>query len=199
MYLNEDLFIDFLNEHEILWVGINFSKAKFTRDGFNYTQEIMHHYFHEWNLLIINDQKKYDVRMSFRKPMMQYDLSSTTKINKSTRLSNMLTKRIDIQDVLNEGQICEYVRTVEYPKTMKYALTFIVESFDTSTKTASIWVVLIKTESNEAVLCEKFLKKPSGFGARNYWARTFYNVFYDIQTSAYLRWENMVKNKIEEG
>ena len=31
MYMNETLFADFLKTREILWVGINFAKAKFTR------------------------------------------------------------------------------------------------------------------------------------------------------------------------
>ena len=57
MYMNEDLFVDFLSVREILWVGVNFSKAKFTRAGFDYSQEIMQHYFQEWNKLILNDQK----------------------------------------------------------------------------------------------------------------------------------------------
>ena len=45
MYMNEDLFVDFLSVREILWVGVKFSKARFTRDGFDYSQEIMLHYF----------------------------------------------------------------------------------------------------------------------------------------------------------
>ena len=48
MYMNEQLFIDFLKTKEILWVGINFSKAKFTRNGFTLTQESMQHLFHEF-------------------------------------------------------------------------------------------------------------------------------------------------------
>ncbi|MBQ1780706.1 MAG: hypothetical protein II001_04660, partial [Bacteroidales bacterium] len=92
MYMNEDLFVDFLSVREILWVGVNFSKAKFTRAGFDYSQEIMQHYFQEWNKLILNDQKKYDIRMSFRKPMMHYDLSAVTKLNKSVKISNFAGK-----------------------------------------------------------------------------------------------------------
>ena len=42
MYLNEELFIDFLSVKEILWTGINFAKAHFTQKGFNFTQEILH-------------------------------------------------------------------------------------------------------------------------------------------------------------
>ena len=192
MYMNEQLFVDFLQVREILWVGINFSKAKFTREGFDYPQEVLQRYLHDWNMLILNDQKKYDIRMSFRKPVMQYDLSVITKINKSLKANDLLTKNIKANDVLSDDQMRELASVQTLPQSLPYALSLWVESFDSKVKTASIWVVITKTETQEVVLCEKFLKKPGGFGLRNYWARTFYNVFYDIQSQAFLRWENMV-------
>ena len=91
MYMNETLFADFLKTREILWVGINFAKAKFTRKGFDFNQETLQHHLQEWNKLILNDQKKYDIRMSFRKPMMKYDLSVITKLNKSLKVNDVLT------------------------------------------------------------------------------------------------------------
>lgn len=194
MYMNEQLFVDFLQVREILWVGINFSKAKFTREEFDYPQEVLQRYLHDWNMLILNDQKKYDIRMSFRKPVMQYDLSVITKTNKSLRTNDLLTKNIKVNDVLSDEQMRELASALTLPQSLPFALSFWVESFDSKVKTAAIWVVITKTETQEVVLCEKFLKKPSGFGLRNYWARTFYNVFYDIQSQAFLRWENMVGN-----
>lgn len=192
MYMNEQLFADFLQVREILWVGINFSKAKFTREEFDYPQEVLQRYLHDWNMLILNDQKKYDIRMSFRKPVMQYDLSVITKTNKSLKTNDLLTKNIKANDVLSDDQMRELASALTLPQSLPYALSLWVESFDSKVKTAAIWVVITKTETQEVVLCEKFLKKPSGFGLRNYWARTFYNVFYDIQSQAFLRWENMV-------
>lgn len=198
MYMNEDLFVDFLKVKEVLWVGINFSKAKFTREGFNYPQEILLHYFHEWNMLILNDQKKYDIRMSFRKPVMQYDLSVVTKLNKSVKINNLITKYVNVNDVYTDDQMVQYMSGLSLPKSLPYALSFVVESFDSSVKTAAIWVVITQTATNQVVLCEKFLKKPAGFGTRNYWARTFYNVFYDIQSNSFRRWDNMVHSKLDE-
>ena len=190
MYMNENLFVDFLKVKEILWVGINFSMAKFTRKDFNFTQEIMQHYFLEWNKLILNDQKKYDIRMSFRKPVMHYDLSTVTKLNKMVKINDVLSKYIGIKDVLTDEQMCQYLSELTLPTSMKYALMFVVESFDASVKTAAIWVVLVATETQEVVLCEKFLKQPAGIGTRNYWARTFYNVFYVHTLGKYGRtWE----------
>lgn len=196
MYLNEALFIDFLNVKEILWVGINFAKAHFTTKGFDFSQEIFQHYLHDWNLLILNDQKKYDIRMSFRKPVMQYDLSLTTKINKGLKINQTTTPHIDIKYVLSEEQIIGCISEMDFPTSSKYALTFLVESFDDITKMAAIWVVIVETNTHTVVLCEKFLKQPGGFGTRNYWARTFYNLLFDIKSSSFLRWENMVQNQM---
>ncbi len=198
MYLNETLFIDFLNDREILWAGINFSNAKFTRNAFDITQEIMQHYFHEWNMLILNDQKKYDIRMSFRKPVMQYDLSVVTKINKNVRLNSVMTSRIDLKDTLSEEKIREYIPKMVISAKQRFALTFLVESFDAQAKVAAIWVVIYTAEHGELVLCEQFIKTPSGIGTRNYWARPFYNILYDIKSHEFLRWENMVQNSQDQ-
>ena len=192
MYMNEELFIDFLNTKEILWVGINFSKAKFTRDGFTLTQDSMQHLFHEWNMMILNDHKKYDIRMGFRKPKMEYDLSAITKLNKSMRTNDILTRYIGVKNVYNDEDMCLYASGISLPTTMKYALSFVVESFNATIKSAAIWVIIVATETQKVVLCEKFLKKPAGIGTRNYWARTFYNVFYDIKSQSFRRWESMV-------
>ena len=196
MFMNESLYVKFLQERDILWTGINFSKAKFSKEGFDFTQEVMQHYFHQWNMLILNDQKKYDIRMSFRKPVMQYDLSMVTRINKSVRIGNLLTNHINIKDLLTEDKIRSYMPQVAFPARQAFALTLLVESFDSVAKVASIWVVIYETGSGEVALCEQFLKTPSGFGTRNYWGRTFYNLFYDIKSYAFLRWENMVQNMI---
>ena len=180
--MNEALFADFLKTRDVLWVGVNFAKAKFTREGFDFNQEILQHYLQEWNKLILNDQKKYDIRMSFRKPVMKYDLSAITKLNKSLKINDVLTLFISSQHVYSDDQMRAYATTLDLPTTLRFALMFVVESFDTSVKTASIWVVVTETATKEVVLCEKFLKKPAGMGTRNYWARTFYNVFYDNVT-----------------
>ena len=196
MYLNEDLFIDFLNQRDILWTGINFSKARFTKQGFEYPQEVMHYYMSGWNTSIINNQKKYDIRLSFHKPIMHFDLAQVTKLNKGVKIQQLLTDVISHQDILNEEQVKEYIATLSFNTSIPYALTFLVESFDSITKRASIWVVISHTATSQVVLAENFLKKPGGFGTSNYWGRTFYDLLYDIKTPAFTRLKNLVQDRI---
>lgn len=197
MYINAELFSDFLKHREVTWLGVDFSKAKFTRSGFQLTQEVIQRYFNDWNMLIISDQKKYDVRMSFRKPVMQYDLSYVTRRNKSVKLNSLLKDFITMDVVYSEEAIVEYMREAVLPNVSDYALLFMVESFDDHTKLGTVWVVILRTSDNQVVLCEKFMKSPGGFGLRNYWGRVFYNLFFDIQKYAFIRWENLVKLRTE--
>ena len=198
MYINAELFSDFLTHREVTWLGVDFSKAKFTRSGFQLTQEVLQRYFNDWNMLIISDQKKYDVRMSFRKPVMQYDLSWVTKRNKAVKINNLLSEFITIDAVYSDEAIMGYVQGSIFPQVSEYSILFIVESFDEHTKLGTVWVVIVHSSTHQVVLCEKFMKTPSGFGLRNYWGRVFYNLFFDIQKYAFPRWENLVKGKGEK-
>ena len=197
MYINAELFSDFLTHREVTWLGVDFSKAKFTRSGFQLTQEVLQRYFNDWNMLIISDQKKYDVRMSFRKPVMQYDLSWVTKRNKVVKINNLLSEFITIDAVYSDEAIIGYVQGSIFPQVSEYSILFIVESFDEHTKLGTVWVVIVHSSTRQVVLCEKFMKTPSGFGLRNYWGRVFYNLFFDIQKYAFPRWENLVRGKGE--
>ena len=195
MLINEKLFSEFLSNKEILWLGIDFSKAKFTKKGFDISQDNLRQLFNEWNLLIISDQKKYDIRLSFRKPIMSYDLSTLSKKNRSIRLSSILRERIHLNDLPDEEHIQQYISTIEIPQQHRFALLFIVESFDAVSKTGSVWVTIAESATKKIVLCEKFIKLPSGFSTKNYWGRIFYNILFDIKNYAFYRWENLVRQE----
>lgn len=193
MYLNQSYFMDFLNEKDITWVGIDFAKAKLTRKSFSLPQEVLVHYMNAWNMMILSDQKKYNVRLSFRKPVMQYDLSLVTKRNKTLKPANLLCDTVNITDIMSDTAILEYISTLNFPKLTKYAVMVIVESFDENTKMASLWIALVHSGTSEAVVVENFMMSPGGFGTQNYWGRTFYNLFFDINKYAFTRWENSVR------
>lgn len=193
MYLETKLFEKFLAEKEVTWAGVDFSMAKFTRNGFNYSTEILQEFIYEWNKLILTDQKKYNIRMAFRKPMMQYDLALISKRNKSVKAQQILVDHLTLRHQFSEDSVMEYVASLKMPNLTAFSLMVVVESFDQDSKTASLWLVLLNSETQNVVLCEKFLKSPAGLGVKSFWGRVFYNLFFDIQKNSFLRWTNLVK------
>ena len=195
MYLNKELFLDFLKEREITWLGIDFSKATFTKKGFDVPNDVLQLYFNEWNALIISDQKKYDIRMAFRKPVVHFDLSFVKKQNKLYKGNTPIQEVVRMENLLSEDMIANHIRQATFPEISKYALLFMVESFDNSIKKGTVWVVVLKNDTKELVLCEKFSESPSGFNIKSYWARVFFNIFFQISRTAYVRWEHLVQEK----
>jgi len=195
VYINKELFLDFLKEREITWLGIDFSKATFTKKGFDMPNDVLQLYLNEWNALIISDQKKYDIRVSFRKPIVYFDLSFVKKQNKLYKGDTPIREFVRMENLLSEDIIANYIRQATFPAHSKYALFFMVESFDNSIKKGSVWVVALSSRTKELVLCEKFTESPSGFNIKSYWARVFFNIFFNISKTAYLRWEHLVTDE----
>jgi hypothetical protein len=195
VYLNKELFLDFLKEREVSWLGIDFSKATFTKKGFDIPNDILQLYFSEWNALIISDQKKYDIRVAFRKPVVHFDLSIVKKQNKLHKGNLPIRDVIRMENLLSTNIIANYIRQETIPNISKFALFFMVESFDNTIKKGSVWVVAFKCETKELVLCEKFTESPGGFSVKSYWARVFFNIFFNISRTAYYRWEHLVQEK----
>jgi len=193
VYINKELFRDFLKEREVTWLGIDFSKATFTKKGFDIPNDVLQIYLNEWNALIISDQKKYDIRVAFRKPVVHFDLSFVKKQNKLYKGNAPIREYVRMENLLSENTIAHYVRHNSILTNSKYALLLMVESFDNTIKKGSVWVVVLNSNTKELVFCEKFLETPSGFNIRSYWARVFYNIFFNITRTGFVRWEHLVK------
>ena len=195
MYINKELFLDFLKEREVTWLGIDFSKATFTKKGFDMPNDVLQLYFNEWNALIISDQKKYDIRVAFRKPVVHFDLSFVKKQNKLYKGDTPIREFVRMENLLSEDIIANYIRQAAFPAHSKYSLFFMVESFDNTIKKGSVWVIVLKNDTKESVFCEKFAESPSGFNIKSYWARIFYNMLFNISKTAYVRWEHLVTDE----
>jgi hypothetical protein len=195
VYINKELFRDFLKEREVTWLGVDFSKATFTKKGFNVPNDVLQLYLNEWNALIISDQKKYDIRVAFRKPVVHFDLSFVKRQNKLYKGDTPIREFVRMENLLTEEMIIHYIRQNSFPDISKYALLFMVESFDNTIKKGAVWVVALSNATKELAFCEKFVESPSGFNVKSYWARVFYNIFFNISRTGYMRWENLVRGE----
>jgi hypothetical protein len=193
VFINNELFLDFLKEREITWLGIDFSKATFTRKGFDIPNDVLQLYLNEWNALIISDQKKYDIRVAFRKPVVHFDSSFIKKQNKLHKGDTLIRDVVRVKNLLNENLIANYAQQITLPELSKYALFFMVESFDNTIKKGSVWVNIIVRDTKELVFCDKFTESPSGFNIKSYWARVFYDIFFRISRTAFVQWEHLVQ------
>lgn len=167
----------------ITWFGIDFSKARFVgRYDFKSPWELKDKLIPEWNQLILREPEKYDISKYFHKSKVETELGDVYDRNSKIDESEIIISFEDRDDELNEEKIQEIVSEyiTEYTG---YGLVFIVESFNKSMQNGTVWVTYFHIPSKQVVLTKKMSAEPMGFGIKNYWARVFYRIMQDCETS----------------
>ena len=166
---------EFFENTSAVWYGLDFSNAKFIgTHGFTNPSDIKSRFFNQWNYLIINEFEKYDVGKTYRKNIVNNDLSIIEERNQIPDPYKMVTN--DNSHNLTKDDIASIIK--EYPTTAQdgaLGAVFIVESFNKNTELGHIWVTFFDPGTKEIIFLKKSSQKPGGFGVRNYWARTIYN------------------------
>jgi hypothetical protein len=172
---------------EIVWFGMDFSKAKFVGVGEATGYEMRAKYIPAWNNLILAEQKKFDVKKAFKKDNVYFDIASVNEINIALKEDAMMSPnsyKLDRSEV--DGLIRNYKST---EKKEGVGVAFIIESFDKPAVNASAYVVFFDIASKKVLLCEKVQGKPAGIGVRNYWAGAIKAMLTLIEESDLSSWK----------
>lgn len=65
-----------------------------------------------------------------------------------------------------------------------------MELLDKTSETGTMWVTFFNLSDNKVLITEKMKGEARGFGFRNHWARTVYNVINQIKLSKYEEWKS---------
>ena len=170
------------------FVGLDFSHVKLVgEEGFNNPEKIKNYYFGALNGLLMSEMEKYDVKRAFMRQDMDYALDVTERVNDEIDFIDLVTNRTpkSFSDETLQGIISAY----DLSETeADYGLSFVVHSLNKFQEQAYIYVVLFDTKSKEILFSDKLSGEAGGFGFRNYWARSVYNIIKDIQKQKYRRW-----------
>jgi len=183
-------FSEIKKNHSWVWLGLDFSNTKLLgREGFNDPKKIIDYYFIAWNQLIFDEGEKYDVKKAFKLKQMYTDDSYFDAINSTVKLNELFVDRSyslsesDINNIVEEYNFSNIKQTI--------ALVFIVERLDKAKEQAVFWVTLINSRTKEIILTERMIGKPGGFGFRNYWAGSIYDIIKQIKKKKSKEWKRI--------
>jgi len=189
---------DVISAREITWLGLDFSKAlfvgsftQFAEAGEQSGSEIKQKYVPGWNDLVANERQKFDLKKAYSKDNVIYDLDIVTKRNAAIDVGKMTSMNAQ-DDRLKKDDI---VKVVSQYKTGKkgIGLVYIVDTFDKPDEKGVIWVTFFDMATHKVLIAEKFTAKPGGFGLRNYWAKTIFEVMTKSSADAYENWAKAYK------
>lgn len=192
---------DALLARELTWYGIDYSHVKligefnqFGDAGAKSESEIRDKYFPAWNELVLKEASKYNIKSAFRKDEVIYDLDIVNLRNSKVNPANLISLSESNQNHLSSVDIQDIVS--EYPVSGKgYGLVFVAESLNKIREMGSYYVVLFDEATKKVLLCKRLAGRAAGFGIRNYWARSYYEVL-EQSKSSYKKWlkESTAKN-----
>lgn len=190
-------FSDIKKHHSWAWLGLDFSNTKLIgHAAFSDPEKIVNDYLPKINILVFNEAEKYDVMKAFRMSNFyeedSEDLADDLYFDKIN--SNLSTDElfVDRDYSLEESDILNIVDNYNFDKVKQdIALIFIIESLDKTGECATMWVTVINTRTKDLLLSERMTGKPGGFGFRNYWAKSVFNVIKQINKKKYKQWKRM--------
>lgn len=184
---------DVIAAKEITWLGLDFSRAlfvgsftQFAEAGEQSGSEIKQKYIPGWNDLVVNERSKFDLKKAYGKENVIYNLDVVTKRNAAIDASKMTALNAQDDRIKKE----DVAKIVSQYKTGKkgIGLLYIVDTFDKPGEKGIIWVTFFDMATHKVLIAEKFIAKPGGFGLRNYWAKTVFEVMTKSSADAYESW-----------
>jgi len=188
----EDLFS---SGTKVTWLGLDFSHIKLIGEfsqvggaGDASPQAIKNTFFPAWNMLIVNEQKKYDVKGMIKKEEIGYDIDMMMALNAKTPVDSMESSSYTNPNYTIDN-IKKFVSKYNLEGKNGIGIAFIVESFNKPAEEAYIHFVALNMSTKEVLIHQRIKGKPMGFGLRNYWAGAIYNVIKDIRGDYYKTWK----------
>ncbi len=167
---------------EIVWFGIDYTYVKFigTSGQFAELDKIRELYFSSWNELVMLEREKYDLNKAFMVPKITYDMESTIR----------RSQQIDMSDIVQSGpwsigkvDVESLVRQNVDVSSDKVGAMFVMETLNKRQEVSTMWLAVFKVGTGEILYMERYTGAVGGFGFRNYYARSFYNVIRNLRVS----------------
>jgi hypothetical protein len=157
---------------KVVWFGVDFTAAKLTLVPDD-PETIVHKYFKEINVLILTEPEKYNIKKYFNINEVSNNIESVNEYNEKIDPS-LLVSYSDFR--LDTNQVKNVISKYHPKENTGTGLILVAENLNKASKLGSYYVCFFNIETKRIIVIKRMVGDVSGFGFRNYWARTIYNV-----------------------
>lgn len=179
----------FRKETPITWLGIDFTEARYLGDPGTVSPSEMKNYFYRINQLILAEPDKYNLRKAFNKSYVTPNLSIIDDLNNRIDENQIMSSNYNDYVRLNENKIREMVKLYKFNNINGIAVVIIMEAMNKTSSQAAMWVAFINTADNSLLHTSRVTGKSGGFGFRNHWAGSIYNVLELVRGRKMKEWQ----------
>jgi hypothetical protein len=160
------------SEKSITWYGVDFTLAKFTL----VTEEpsvIVNQYLKAINTLIQTEQEKFDLKKWFDKSEVVYELDQVNEKNAKINPDGLV---IGDEHKITPDDVKRVLAGYKTQGKPGLGLIMVAENLSKVKQIGSFYVCFFDQSSKEIIDLERFEAKAAGFGFRNYWAGSVFNI-----------------------
>jgi hypothetical protein len=166
---------------EIVWLGIDFTKAKFVGPaGFNDIHSIINTQVHSINDLFVKEPAKFNFPKFMRKTA-RYKLDIVYQRNMKISPEGLILVT-DVPGRVDGNVVQQIVDECQFPQDNLIGMMFVVESLDKNQSASFTWVTFIDLNNGKVIYTGKFAGRAGGIGFRNFWANSFFDILKQMTT-----------------
>jgi hypothetical protein len=169
---------------EIVYYGIDFTQLTVIGEDVYDPAEYVNKYFLAWNGVVRNEREKYLIGQVFKKANVEYDLDMIDQLNAKRDTKTII---VSAPTRVTEDDLVKIVSGYKPSQSEGVGLVFIAENFNKPGAVGTMWVVFFDIKTNSILMAKYMSAKPMGFGVKNFWVRTVYNVLQECK-SKYPKW-----------
>ncbi len=190
---------DVFTKDEIVWYGIDFSKAKLIGQfaegmgigGEKKGNELKTKFIPAVNMAVVNSPKKYPLKEAMDKASVYFDIKAVEESNSkidADGLQSMNPSKLAKEDA--EKVVASYSVG---DKKEGIAMVMVVENYDKTNKVGTYWVVFFDIKTKSILFSEHVEGKPGLGNLNEYWAGTAAHVIKDMQKETWSQWKRKYK------
>jgi hypothetical protein len=168
---------DVFTEKTVVWYGLDFTHMKFIGQPdihgnfYKAPDYVVKYYFRDWNLIPIKEAAKYDIKESFEKEFVYYDVDTLLYRNSKYNPDSLIS--FSNAYAINPAIIPELVKSYSGVAKEGIGVVYIVESFNSIDQLATYYCVVFDIASKKIFMQEKLTGRPQGGSVKTYWAGAF--------------------------
>lgn len=161
-----------MNEPSVTWYGIDFSLAKLTNVSED-PEMFVKQYFNAINQLVSDEPDKYNIKEYFNKTDATINLDQVTERNaKIDHASLVISEKYEI----TPEEVQSAIKSYNTQGQDGMGLVFMAENLNKDSQQGSYYVCFFNVNTRDIIDARRLSGKAAGFGVRNYWAGSVFNV-----------------------
>lgn len=180
----------------LTYLGVDFTQARVIGEAVTDANDIRDRFFGSINNVIIAEPKKYDIAGAFH-TQVTADLELVKKRNAAISTETIKSSNTADFSRLKPADIDKLVRGFDFGGKKGVGLLFVMDGMSKGEQAANVFVTLVDMSSKKVLLTERIEGKAGGFGFRNYWARSIFEVLKDINDHKYREWKQKAASEPE--